>query len=236
MRKYNEYCQLLGVSPGDSAEVVQQKFRARIKECHPDSTGNNGDQSKAQLLIEAYSAFKEGVPSVNNTSSIANGSGKKARKAYTSTRQKGYMSGMRMFEQIFANSRNKPVDFHLGSIFAKLHQELYAENEDDAVWEYKPSKAKSKQQTSDSKDYSGASQYQRAEMVLQSIVHKYERTKRRFAKRWAYEFIGELTQAQVLYRDVCNAQPGMTYKALYRVRQINELIQEIRSSAKNNSL
>ncbi|MBW7857632.1 MAG: hypothetical protein H3C43_04910 [Leptonema sp. (in: Bacteria)] len=60
MPKLDDYCSILGVRAGDSAEIVKQAFRLRIKEVHPDTfTGNS---EKARLLIEAYRALKDGVP------------------------------------------------------------------------------------------------------------------------------------------------------------------------------
>lgn len=59
MIEFEKYCKILGVKPGDSAEVVKAAFREKIKECHPDL---GGDIEKTKLLIEAYEKLKNGVP------------------------------------------------------------------------------------------------------------------------------------------------------------------------------
>lgn len=60
MLTFEDYCSILGVRAGDSAEIVKQAFRLRIKEVHPDK--DTGNSEKARLLIEAYRVLKDGVP------------------------------------------------------------------------------------------------------------------------------------------------------------------------------
>ncbi len=239
MQKYVNYCELLGVSPGDSAKQVQQSFRTRIKECHPDSAGKGGDQEKAQLLIEAYYTFKEGVPPADrfykmqpNLDKFFWGKKTPSHKAHTSSQEKGFRAGKRMFEKIFSGSYSNSPHFDYDHFFESLQQEIYAENEDDLVWEHSHTKKKAKPEYSDRNNLFRDTYYERAEITLRETVYKFEQTRRRFDKKWAFEFIGELTQVQVLYRDICNLEPALTYKALCRVRQINELIQEIRKNVR----
>ena len=63
MDQLDQYCALLGVNPGASAEDVKRAFRARIKKYHPDTASGGGQVSEtALLLIEAYQALRQGAP------------------------------------------------------------------------------------------------------------------------------------------------------------------------------
>ena len=63
MDRLDEYCALLGVRPGASAEDVKRAFRTQIKQYHPDTASGGGPVSEtALLLIEAYQALREGAP------------------------------------------------------------------------------------------------------------------------------------------------------------------------------
>lgn len=68
MDDLEKYCSILGVQAGDSAEIVKEAFRLRIKEVHPDR--ESGDSEEARLLIEAYRELKNGVPRVEKKTAI----------------------------------------------------------------------------------------------------------------------------------------------------------------------
>ena len=242
VEEYKKYCELLGVEPGADAKKVQESFRARIKKCHPDSTGTESDKKHAQLLIEAYSAFKRGVPLTRQDNArVARAFWKKegrGRKGSTATREKGYFAGKRMFENIFeeahsnGNGASGAYNFFrdLG-IDIGMEEAVYPENEDTEVWEYSPARTEN---ASSSEEWDGDEQsmerYTRAEMSLRQIVSNFEKQENRFQRRWAREFIGDLAQVQVLYRDLCRFAPHLSYRALRRIRQISELITEIRKA------
>lgn len=230
MKKYRQYCEILGLAPGADAKKVQQSFRARIKKYHPDIARTESDKKYAQLLIEAYSALRDGVPREEQRSDASSFWKKENRgsKASTASYEKGYFSGKRMFENIFAN-RNRT---DLGGFLKDLVSEemVYPKDEDAKVWEHAPPKKEKPAffKTEWSQDEDETQQYIRAEINLRKIVTSFENQENRFQRQWAREFIGNLTQAQILYRDICHFAPHLSYKALQRVRQISELITEIR--------
>ncbi len=255
---YQKYCMILGVLPGDNAITVQQSFRELIKKHHPDSAHTEGDKKQAQLIIEAYKALKNGVPKNSTTDHILknkNGPYKyQSTKANTSSHEKGAFSGKRMFRNVFSDASPHSK---IHNFFRDLESEnsLYPENETDTVWEYTSKEYTSKEYTP--KEYSNSSrvntrQYEKysdntwrtemedfeklssnerfksVETILEKTVKTFEHQEGRFRKRWGHEFIGQLAQIQVLYRDLCQFSPAFTYKSLHRIRQISELITEIR--------
>lgn len=72
--------------------------------------------------------------------------------------------------------------------------------------------------------------YTRAEAVLRETVRRFERRSNRFKNSWVRDYIGELARVQVLFRDVSKRYPALSGKSLVRVRQISELITEIKNS------
>ena len=230
-----EYCEILGVLPGASAGTVQQSFRDLIKKYHPDSASTESDKKRAQLLIEAYSALKNGVPK--------NKAPQRTRqKANTSSEDNGVFSAERMFRSVFTDA---PPHSKIRSFFKNIDfaTNVYPENESDTVWEYTPQDSFGKsfrESFGESKDFgeesentihqAGEENYLRAEVLLSETVKSFDSHEDRFKKRWAREFIGDLVQIQVLYRDICRLSPAFTYNALRRVRQISGLISEIRKS------
>ncbi len=251
LEQFNRHCQVLGVAPGDSAEQVRRSFRLRIKQAHPDTSSRKGSKAEAQLLLEAYSAFKKGVPKLkqqDQASFYASptaaggtnfwGKASPVRKARTYTQEQGHKSAMRMFDAIFNDIQTSTKSFKI--FFDELAGDLYPEKEHGAaVWEIPfPKRDGRGYQNSGSLgdaqlDYhksDAMERYESAELVLKNIVFSFEHRKNRFQRNWAREFIGELLQVQVLYRDLCRFAPSLSYQALQRVRQISELISEIRNN------
>ena len=249
MGKYREYCELLGVAPGADAKKVQESFRSRIKKCHPDASGTASDKKRAQLLIEAYSALKRGVPlrggggeEGQNSENAAAAFWKRedyGRKASTATRENAYFAGKRMFKNIF-DKKSSNAYTYTHSFFNDLgvdvgmEEAVYPADEETEMWEYTPLKKKTPPSSEEPEEWGGdeysAQQYARAEMSLRQIVSSFESQGNRFQRRWAREYIGDLAQVQVLYRDLCRLRPHLSYKALQRIRQISELITEIRKA------
>ena len=217
MEKYREYCELLGVGPGADAQKVRQSFRARIKKCHPDAGGTESDKKHAQLLIEAYSALKHGVPVMRGQgqSSVAASFWKKenrGRKASTAVYAKGIFAGKRMFESVFdeksphihTSAQNFQNFFDGNDLGLDLEEAVYPIDEDTKVWEYTPLKKERRAHAAEwSEDDGSMERYQRAELNLRQIVSSFEGQGNRFQRQWAREFIGDLAQVQVLYRDLC---------------------------------
>ena len=78
----------------------------------------------------------------------------------------------------------------------------------------------------------GSLHFQRAEAVLQQVVEKYSRQKSGRSRRsWAKDYLSELQQVQVLYRDITRLYPGLSGRSMSRTRQVRELMDEIRNFA-----
>ena len=246
MEQYQKYCQLLGVEPGADAKRVRESFRSRIKRYHPDAGGTESDKKHAQLLIEAYSALKHGVPLAvyEDTRSAAASFWKKeasVRKGSTATHEKAYFAAKRMFENIF-NEKRPDIsstnysffkNFGIG-IDTNTEEPLYPPDEDTEIWEYSPLASEENSSSAScepwEEDEESREQYACAETSLRQIVSSFEKRGNRFQRQWAREFIGDLAQVQVLYRDLCHSAPHLSYRALRRIRQISELITEIRKA------
>ena len=249
LEKYKKYCQLLGVGTSASAKEVKQKFHEKIKKYHPDSNSTAGNKEYSQLLIEAYSALKNGVPpwlkeAEERESYIK--ARQRSHKANTDTKKHGYQAATRIFSGVSARISQHEK---FRNFFNDLGEEVYPQDEETSVWQYTPQNRSfssdndvSDNNTSDNdtsttndiiEDYQDTNKsisWERAETNLQNVVNSFDNRGNRFQKRWAQDFIGNLTQVQVLYRDLCNFDPYCSYKSLERIRQINELIREIRQA------
>ncbi len=250
MEKFQQYCQILGVLPGDSAEQVKRSFRDLIKRYHPDSAGKESDAAQAQLLIEAYLAFQGGVPQESYfrreaqpfpAEDFVSHAEKKKRAAYwqkenvksqagMSYQLRGQEAGHRMFETLFGGE--EPTFFH--HLLARLAEggdngeELYILMEEIKKGKKKGKREKRGKETGEAQYSVNYHYFDRAEAILQEIVFQFDRRSNRFQPSWARDFIRQLVQVQVLYRDLYRLTPNLTAKVRQRLRQVNELITEIR--------
>lgn len=72
----------------------------------------------------------------------------------------------------------------------------------------------------------------RAEENLRDVVGYFNERQARFTRNWMQSYIPALTHVQVQFRDVSRHHPAFSGRALRRVRQINELIVEIKQSVR----
>ena len=54
---YMEYYEILDSLYSDDINTIKQRFREKIKECHPDKNG--GDEEKAKKILNAWNFIKE---------------------------------------------------------------------------------------------------------------------------------------------------------------------------------
>lgn len=259
MNKFEQYCQSLGVLPGASSEEVKRSFRSLIKRYHPDSAGKEGDAAHAKLLIEAYLAFKGGVPprehftEENPLGSPARGApsdGKRSaaywrkdkanRQPGLSYSLRGRASGQRMSaalfgeEDPFSPSRSRMLARLLAAFYGQEEQfEITLEaliNDSGPAGPAAPAAPAAVSPAAISPDalIPNRHYFDRAEAILEEIVHQFEGQGNRFQPSWARDFIRQLVEVQVLYRDVCRLAPRLELQARQRVQQVNELIKEIR--------
>ncbi len=200
MNDLEKYCSILGVQAGDSAEIVKEAFRLRIKEVHPDR--RNGDSEEARLLIEAYRELKNGVPRLQKKTTVPRTyrqADEISRQAYESLYQHGIQADAHIYNIITRATRSPQ------NIFDRLMEPLGP---------LPPSR--------------GADFLTRAEQALQGILHRY-RTSRRPGRRRAADLIRDLNQVKILYRDVGNRHPSLLSRCRYRLSQIDELMTHARS-------
>ena len=221
MSKFQQYCQLLGVNPGDNAYRVRQNFRERIKSCHPDAAKTASSKETAQLLIEAYSEFKNGVPQLRaqqsshwgqyaKSASYPNYGSNFNHKAYTtSTKQKSDMAAKRMFEVLKSssqsfNKKRQGKDF-FSCLENIIEENIYPLNEEDEVWEYDLTMDRNTTVKAKADGMYENNNFLCAEVILRETVRSFENSHYRMGSTWAREFIGELVQIQVVYRDICQS-------------------------------
>lgn len=199
MDDLDKYCSILGVQPGDSAEIVKEAFRLRIKEAHPDRNGGNSEE--ARLLIEAYRVLKNGVPRPAKKRPIP----RPYREADEITRQS--------YESLYRNSSVSDARVH--EIIAKtVASRSILDRLMEPTGPLPPSK--------------GAEFLKRAEDALQNVLYRY-RNSTRPGRRRARDLIRDLNQVKILYRDVGNRHPSLLSRCNYRLSQINELMLMARS-------
>ena len=79
-------------------------------------------------------------------------------------------------------------------------------------------------------NFDNLSKFEQVEVTLVETVKSFEGKANRFQKTWSREFISQLIQIMVLYRDVVHQNPSNSYNALKRIRQITELVKEIKKN------
>lgn len=218
MQNIDQYCSILGVQPGDSADKVKSAFRNRIKLAHPDVSGS---VSEAQKVIEAYEALKEGVPVPRTEMEggifvggvrINPATGRPYRKAAT----------VRTTRSSFAEKAGEELG---RKIFEAMQGSGITEDDIRAF-------LRAQRQKSEEDDFPGMQYFRRAENSLRETVNTFDRQKGRSKKFWARDYIGKLLQVQVLFRDVIRRYPVIAERARVRVLHIDELIRELRVMAR----
>lgn len=194
-----KYCKLLGVKPGDSAEIVKAAFREKIKECHPD---RGGDNEKTKLLIEAYEKLKDGVP--------YNQSSKKTQyKQYTN-------------KEIFRDFLTR-IFAHDPYILHIINEVLNRYGLEDIEIPIKTKRYYKQNEEIHSDE--GWNDFERAEKSFHIAMEKFNSQKGRPIKYRSLDLIKNLSQVQILYRSVMVKHPSFTYKCKKRLEQIQELME-----------
>ncbi len=254
MEKFDEYCRLLGVRPGESAETVKRSFRARIKALHPDTNARSDkDSAEARLLIEAYQAFKQGVPQPpprppagpRGPSPAERGAG---LGDYQRDYQRGREFGRQVFEEVFENRQEYLKDVWINAAGRMFVDDAprggfggtTAFEPEESLYEPRTVERPRRAPRYESDDEilnqlahpidQASGYFARAEAALRETVYKFDSKRNRFKGAWVRDYIGALNQVQILFRDVSRRYPAFSLRALHRVRQISELIAEIRKS------
>jgi len=200
MIEFEKYCKILGVKPGDSAEVVKAAFREKIKECHPDL---GGDIEKTKLLIEAYEKLKNGVP--------VNTSYQKAKNPQQNVTNK----------EIFRDFLNR-IFAHDPYILKIINEVLNQYGLEDVEIPIKH-KRYYKQNNEIHSDI-GWNEFEKAEKAFHNAMQKFNNQKGRTIRYRSLDLIKDLSQVQILYRSVMVRHPSFTFKCKQRLDQIQELM------------
>jgi len=205
MDNLKKYCSILGVQAGDSAEIVKEAFRLRIREVHPDREG--GDSEATKLLIEAYRELKNGVPRYSAPGRPGSfiHADTAGRESVESLRRDGTLADERIYDIISKTLKRDGQDGQGRSVIDRLSEPLGA---------LPPSR--------------GAALIERAEYQLRSILSRYKSSKRPVRHR-ARDLIRDLNETKILYRDAGNQHPSLLSRCKYRLSQIDELMMLARS-------
>lgn len=260
--------QTLEVIPGDNAVTVKKAFRSKIKKHHPDTATTPEDADRARTLIEAYEAFKKGVPKYQspnldrNSGLYHRANQYRANKSTTikarTTENIGKETGQRLYEEIFAKRSQNLKQSFKSKNFAESWENIsdliwgdceetmpYGENVSireipgirepintrinipfEQLIENEPTSFDIDIKFQDSKNMLNT-----AEGNLKDIVAYFDDARSaKFTKNWMKEYVLALTQVQIRFRDVSRRHPAFSARSLRRVRQIGELISEIKSS------
>jgi len=215
-----EHYELLGVSPDASEDEIKKAFRAKIKIYHPDRSPE--DAELARKLIEAYRT-------INNNPAQGEERVASASPSSSSSYQQGRAAGERMFRGIFGKKR-----FYSEELINRVSEYLNQRaSEADRTHEAEKGAQEREYKKPQGPLTKGEALFDRAEDSLRATVAKFNRQKHRAKRHWANDYIGELGQVQILFRDIVRRHPELYVQANRRLQQLRELIQEIRNIARS---
>ncbi len=251
MDKFEYYCKILDVSPGDNAAIVLKNFRSKIKKHHPDSS-DEGNITQAQDLIDAYKAFQEGVhpweerrnvyqkPRTPGSSLGKNTPWKRTRGRSgfgVSTQQRGRLAGERILGAVFPKQSTPFQKDELG----KEPYEKKEASQDvlEFLRKYVQNKSHNKpdgQTNRNGEKENFPEEYKHVELILFETLQRYQQKTEKYQRSWVREFIQELNQIQILYRDLSRFCPSFSTQAIERVTLLKELISKIRDEYHTRSI
>lgn len=229
-----QYYRLLGLNQGAGPDEIKNAFRSRIKECHPDKVP--GDGEKARRIIEAYRGLLKGetgpepVAAPVRPSPPPRPQGPTIRvHAKSRSHAAGVEAGRRIFRSVF---RGHDLAGSVENFWDAVERHVLEEGEETEVygkhvhvrevpWEQRLG-------GNGITNPKAREIFERAEVALREVVAKYDAQKQRSRRQWSKDYIFNLAQVQVLFRDAMNRHPSLTGRALSRLQQIHELIGEIR--------
>lgn len=196
--EYQKHCRVLGISVGASPDVVKTAFREKIKKAHPDKA-KAADADLAKTLIESYDFLKKNPVPPPMPRPESN----------EPPRSGAFTFGERLGRKIYEE------------VHGKVYEDVYGSRPNPSAGASRSNTAPSAPPKHDA--------FERAENALRMTVTKYNNQKdSRAKKHWALDFIRDLAEVQILYRDVARRFPEVYSPAIVRVDQIRDLVAEIK--------
>ncbi len=222
MSHLQQYCKILGVKPGASADIVKQAFRQRIKECHPDRSGTENTDD-ARVIIEAYNFLKEGVPHEYHN-------GRVYTYQSTAQHQARRNPGEKIFNSVFGKDGKKMHEKIRRTVLNQQDESLFRDW--DAILRATKGAQNPTARKAPSLDKATPADRERfyqAEDALRNVVKRYTRQKTHRAKRpWAIDYIRDLNQVMNLFRTVASRNPSASAAARYRLTEISDLLNSVK--------
>ncbi len=247
MASIQEYCTILGVAPGAGPLEVKRAFRSKIKQCHPDKSHANPTPTseRARLIIEAYNALRNGVPAEyfygEYVKSAANSESPRGRGAASRPTRGTYRranpgaaifhevfgaDGGRMYQRLREAILRDPRNPELRKWATILGMDMGYGKAGPAPRAQKPPRPSLAHATEEDKET-----YEDAEYSLRQVVKRYNRQRaHRGRRQWAVEYVRDLNQVLILFRNVVNYHPTASAAALYRIKEIQELVVSVKAT------
>lgn len=245
---YLKQYRLLGVDPRAEPDAIKQAFRAHIKKHHPDTAETEAEANHARVLIEAYQSIKDAPLATMPEPAPDTVREERVRRPAPGPGpidedELAYRLGKKLGEELFGRPDFAPepgrprraAEFQ--DFWSRLEEGVYSDDEEAAVYgpnseirEYFLRKPR-RRDPLDDLDFLRDDvklYYRRAELTLRDVVSRYDGRKDRGARGWARDYLRNLVDVQILFRDLQRRYPILNTRASARVRQISELAAEIK--------
>ncbi len=257
MSRFHEYCRVLGVAPHASEEEVKSAFRAKIKLHHPDKATHPSQAEEARRLIEAYHAVLAGE---GREEEVVEAPEQRRPEPPPSgwVHQEGREAARRMFERVFRDKFAQvfgfrpDMGFDFDAHFGADPREQFRRARPSASrpagansgarpsprpeQHRRPEQQQQKQEPRTPPRPEPASPnvspgLRRAEDALGNVVDRFQNRGARSKREWCRDYLANLAQVQILFRDLATREPRSETAARLRLGQIKELMSVIRTMA-----
>lgn len=247
MSRFDEYCRVLGVAPHATEDEVKSAFRAKIKLHHPDKAANPAQAEEARRLIEAYHAVLAGE---GREEEVVEAPPRRRPEPPPSgwVHQEGREAARRMFERVFRDKFAQVFGFRpdMGFDF-DAHFGPGRANNGNGANSSGPYRRPGPEPRSNPRPGNREEPrtpprpepaspnvspgLRRAEDALANVVDRFQNRGQRSKREWCREYLANLAQVQILFRDLAAREPRSETAARMRLGQIKDLMSVIRTMA-----